>query len=406
MLSRRSTFTEKKKGSGPLSGRIKGLDLAAARPKDPISALAKKVEEYTQRTNEVLWFPPSLKSIPDYSPHNITLTNSNNVKCETMRDLLLPDIKAFVNEVDYNGLNTVTSFLDFYDKKHKEEPSKSIFKIFNEFQPDSKDEAVRTHGTNCVGKAQEFAKRIESKYGMKAHVIVESGGPTDPPTHAAVVVPCKDGILLVEVDQLSDNLMTILKPNVPLSKFYPGDGFSGKQLPGKGLTASIEIVETPGNYKTPTPLIVKKEIYKREVPKKIDTYRQFVLRTDQNPDQSVMKRWLIKTDFFPVSTGAREGKEQYSLQVNIAYKKITFNIGKKKFRLPLSAFKNGAIDKSKLSVDKGQKITQEEMEFLFGKEGEIGGEFFNQFKTGKKLLLEQIFKVVEHENELHLLLKR
>ena len=59
-----------------------------------------------------------------------------------------------------------------------------------------------TRGTNCVGKALEISKRLNGlAEKVEAHVIVESKGLNEPAIHAAVAVPCRDGILLIDINR-------------------------------------------------------------------------------------------------------------------------------------------------------------------------------------------------------------
>jgi hypothetical protein len=313
--------------------------------------------------------------------------------------------------VDYNGLHIVNEFIKFCEEQRKIDPKMNSVEIFHRFQPDSREEASLTHGTSCVGKAWDIVKRL-NEISVEARVILESAGPNKPPTHAAVAVPCKDGILLVDIER--DVPVVILKPTEPFIKIYPGKGTPDNPEPpdreNPELRLSIEIIEIPGNYKTLTPLIIKKENFTTETATKKNSYSQFVLRPDTDPDQSVMKRWLVSkhTWFYPVSSGKREGQEQHSIQVNVEQEKITFSIGNKKFRIPLDAFdpKTRTIDRNKLIGDEKLKLLPEKLEeykdIIFGKveDGNSGGNFFEAFKTPKNLLMDQIFTIVAHREML------
>lgn len=389
------------KQKNPLHGRIKGLDLAQSKVGTPVKVTARKMEAYAQRTAHSVkgpLFPAWARSMPEYG-HAITTSPAIEETCESMEAKIQGEVSD-VKGLDYNGLHVVTHFIEFCEQERQKDPKMNIVEIFQRFQPDSKDEASRTHGTTCVGKAWNIVNRLEEK-GVEAHVIVESGKPDEPPVHAAVAVPCKDGILLVEVEH--DLPILMLKSNKPLI------------IPHINLNVSFEIIEIPGNYKTPTPLIVRRENFEKETDR--NSYAQFVLRPDTNADQSVMKRWLVSdhTQFYPVSSAKREGEEKYSLKVNVDRGKVTFNIGEKRFRLDMKDFDvaTGTVDRSKL---RGTKLVEDKEEevalskedmvyyknFILGMEGEaLGGKFFEAFQTQKDLLIAQIFTVVAHQEMLN-----
>lgn len=369
------------KPKSPLKGRFEELDLATRRP---VSAVASRTKEYAQRAHNTALFPSWVKSMPQYGAHKIAAATPGKPNCEKMAKDIEEEVAAVRKGVDYNGLHLVNEFIQFCENN----PGLNQYELFQQFQPQSKEEASELHGTTCVGKAWDIVKRLEEK-GVEAHVIVETPGPDKPPTHAAVAVPCSDGILLVEVEH--DVPFIPIKPGEPINKSYPD------------LVVNIQLVEVPGNYKSSAPLIVTTETFSKETDKKKNSTRQFLLRPDCDPDMSVMKRWLVSshTWFYPVSSARREGEKQHSLQVNVAENKITFNIGDKKYRIPMDAFnpETGTIDRSKLKADKGEVLTEEVKEFILGKEGE-GGEFFKAFKTPKNLLMNEIFNIVKHREML------
>ncbi len=128
----------------------------------------------------------------------------------------------------------------------------------------------------------------------------------------------------------------------------------------------------------------------------------------KNPDKSVMKHWLATTKFFPVSTGARKGTEQHALQVNVKLRKITFNRGNEKFRLPFDALgADRSIERKQLvkvvagpdGKEATEPASQEDIQFFLGEEdsNEWGDPFFDAFKSSKQQLIDQIFAVRTHE---------
>lgn len=387
-----------------LRGRLSQLDLAEPKNKEPATVSARKIEEYSQRSAHDVrgpLFPAWAKSMPKYSEWRVTDSTANAMNCETAATTIQDVVKDIRQGVDYNGLNVVNEFIRFCAQERQKNPKLNDVELFHRFQPNSRDEAARTHGTSCVGKAWDIVSRLK-ELSMEAHVIVESSGPDDPPTHAAVAIPCTDGVLLIDIEW--DVPVKIIKPNVPDVRIFQGDG--SKSNPD--LRLSFEIIEVPGNYRDSTPVIVKRETYSQETATKKNTYAQFVLRPESDPDLTVMKRWLVSshTWFYPVSAATKEGREAHSFQLNIAQDKLTFNIGDKKFRIPLSAFdlETGRIDRTKLLGDEKLNLSPDKLEeyrdFILGRDG-LGGTFFNAFNTPKELLLGQIANIVANKAMLN-----
>ncbi len=404
-----------KKKENPLAGRVSELGNAESKTALPVTETAKNVNAHIQQhahegTHPL--FPPWASSLPKFSDHKISTSNPQAKECDRLKDDIQGYISDIIKGVDYNGLHIVTQFISFCEEQRKLDPSISNVEIFHKFRPDSKDEASRTYGSTCVGKARHIVevlaeKKIEAHVVIQ-HVVVTSKGIDDPAGHAAVVVPGKDGILLIEVEHNVPIL--ILKPNKPIEEFYPGKGTRERPEPpdaaNPDLHLSIELIEVPGNYSTSTPIIVKKENFTAETAKKKNTYSEYILRPDTDPDLSVMKKWLVSkhTWFYPVSSAAREGLPQHSFQLNLAEDKMTFNIGDKKFRIPLASFDptTRTIDRTKLVGSEGQELSEDQKDFILGKQedGVLGGKFFDAFKTSKSLLLDQIFNVVAHREML------
>jgi hypothetical protein len=288
--------------------------------------------------------------------------------CEEMERLISNQVTGYVEEVDYNVLNTVTSFIKFYQQQPLDQ---KVQQVFEAFTPDSSLEAQNTKGTNCVGKAQDLARRLEARR-IKAHVVAAGPGDGKPVDHGAVVVPCRDGILLLEVD--NPDPIVALRPNEPFDIVYRGD---------PDLILSFRFNEETG--------IITRTDYKGS-----EKIHQVEYHQDPNPDSSVMKRWLACTKFYPVSTGARAGVIPHSLQVNVRLGKITFNRGQEKFRLPFDALDALSFDKSRLTSDDGQPSSLQDAEYFLGSDGR-GGPFFDAFKTAKAQLIDQIFTIKVHE---------
>ncbi len=269
--------------SGTLKGRatkLEALDLAqpAKGRSRPLTTNARDIAEYTASRAGISkpLFPGWASARPEYGEHSIKTSNPEISRtCEEMEKLIHQDVENYVNEVDYNGLNAAMSFIDFYDQEHAIHEKKSVAEIFHDFVPHSEKEASATFGTNCVGKAQDVARRLEKQYHIEAHVVVVSEGPNLPVEHAAVVVPCRDGVVLVEVD-LPDTTF-VLRPNEPFGIIYRGEQKGSQRDPD--LMLAFRIVETPLGYKEQEPMITRTHSHNG---KKVG-YIQYILRPDKKP---------------------------------------------------------------------------------------------------------------------------
>ena len=375
---------------------VEYLDLASTKTNvaTPLSKSAKVVADYTERTKSVL--SPQFPTSPEYHPSKVIIPNADLATCETVKGKIEEKVREHVQSIDYNGLHVVEAFVEFWDRKHSENPSLTPVQVFHLFEPNSQSESIRTHGGTCVSKAHDIVKLLEGI--VEAQVVVESAGPDAPATlHAAVVVPCQDGVLLIEPENARDMVLPLLLGNAN-ERIYQGDGTADKP----DINVAIRIVETSGNYRLSTPLLQKTVTKAGKV-----EYFQYLLRPVNRPDLSVMKRWMLMADLYPVSTGWHDGK-QFSLKENISQGTLTFQIQEKgkgeiKVRIPLDAFdgvkKWSDLDKSKLMGDKGATLTPEERDYYVG-------DFFKVFHTSPDLLQRQIITIAQHRDVLQQLTKK
>jgi len=387
-------LAEGKVGATPHGHSAEYLDLASTKTKvaTPLSKSAKTVADYTERTKSVLC--PQFPTSPEYHPDKVIIPNADLATCEDVKGKIEGKVREYVKSIDYNGLHVVEAFVESWDRQHSENPSMTPSQVFHQFEPNSQSESIRTHGGTCVSKAHDIVKLLEGT--VEAHVVVESS-PNSPANHAAVAIPCRDGILLIEAENSRDMILPLML-EASNEQIYRGDGTP--QAPD--INVAIRIVETPGNYRLSTPLLQKTVAVGGK-----EEYFQFLLRPVNRPDLSVMKRWMLTTDFYPVSSGWHDGK-QFSLKVNISQGTVTFQIqeegkGDKKVRIPLAAFDGvkewSDLDKSKLMGDKGATLTQEERDFFLG-------DFFKSFHTSTDLLQRQIITIAQHRDTLQQLTKK
>lgn len=372
----------------PLEGRISPIHLVQD------SALIASAEKSGTCFSQI---PSLIGPLPlaTFEDRDLRTSGGNKARCEEVKAIIETDVSHMVSEIDYNGLGIVVDFIDFYETEHAKHPEDSPLKIFERFQPDSHQEASTLHGSTCVGKAHDLVERLKKK-GIESHIVIEKEQGDNLPTHAAVVAPCSNGLLLIEIEH--DTPVRILKPDIPFEQRYPGqDSLSS-------LLLSFAIVEVPRDYQSFEPIIARKEEQISESSTKV-SQAEYILKPCLNPDESVMKRWMAESHFYPISTGARKDQEPHSIQVNLrptpGYPegKITFGIGEKKFRLPLSA-----VDPLTRTIDYGQLTPDPKLQLSEPEEKEYqdllsSGGFFEAFES-RAHIMNQIFMVCSHQNLL------
>ena len=349
------------------------------RPQIHAARIAEEISQDIFNVSIPLFFIPVQK----YGDKTITTMNVNAMTCEQVKKMIQQEAIDFRSSTDYNSLHFIQSFLKFFDEQRKSNPYIKEVEAFRKFKPDSSDEAIRMHGSTCVGQSIDFIKTIQTKYNIDGkpligHVVVETLSPTAPANHAAAVFPCTDGILLVEI--LEKEVITI-KPSgktIKLVKIEEGGVVVDSFL------ESIEILETPGNFSLPkNTMIVKRG--EKDGQKMFQS--QFILRPANRPDHTIMKRYFLKQPNYPVA-GASDKNITHVIKVNIAMNKVTYQIGEsdtaKKVSFPLEAFdpETGRIDPKKLNQKQ-----KDELAFL-------SDDFFKAFRTPRAMLEDQVGIVV------------
>ena len=332
-------------------------------------ALRKKIDELGGYNPFVDLFVPesreplsgeSFTSAPDVGP-------THEVKAAIQED-----VETFIKSLDYYGLHFPADFVKF----SLENPDMSVTEAFLHYTPNSQNEAVLLHGSTCVGKALSLVEKLAEK-GHTAHVVVERDGPDEPVTHAAVALPCNDGILLIEVEH-EYPIITIL-PEESRTRLFMDEK--------ETLTFEVgfKMVKNPGNYESTTPLIVKSE---NNILKKTSSHSEYLLRPVHRPDMSVMKNWMLHTDFFPI-TAKVEGQPDHVIKIYPGKKIVTFQLGtgKKAYRIniPFSDFQKDGTIKPTLNALKDWE-----------RETFLGDDFFKAFKAPKSLIMEEIFTLATH----------
>ncbi len=136
---------------------------------------------------------------------------TNPYSCEDIRDLIIDKVEKFGSEVDYTGLNTLTSFLEFFEEERFQNPSITAVEVFTKFKPNSSGEAELNHASSCVGQSLAVLQMLKKDFDLNGYVVVETAHLNSPPNHAAAIIPCNDGVLLLETFEKEP--IILIKPN-------------------------------------------------------------------------------------------------------------------------------------------------------------------------------------------------
>ena len=228
--------------------------------------------------------------------------------------------------------------------------------------------------------SQALAKILEETHEIKTHVVIERASQNAPPNHAAAVIPCEDGVMLLEVL----NSIHGQDPIISLKANAPTTITLGAQ---NEVKVDFAIVETPGNYRSVTPMISKKEQIADQAPQQ----SEFLLRPVDSPDHTVMKRYMLMQSTYPIE----HVKDSSSTSISIDFTRESVKLRKstpkpeggenvQSLILPFSAFhpKEKTIDLSE---------TQKEF---------VNEDFFKDFATPEAEIKDQLFTMVEHRDTM------
>jgi len=301
----------------------------------------------------------------------------NPYTCAQVKEMVQEDVADFKTVYDYNSLHNVYAFLKFFESERKMDPNISEVDAFKKFKPNTTDEVFTTNGSSCTGNSTAILAILKERYQLNGHVVVETEGPNTPAFHAAAMIPCKDGIALIDVGLRAVN--EILFDN---QKTIGGEEYQIRQ--------DFMILETPGNYHSKKIMIFTQDI---EGDKVTEKQTEIILRPLAKPEHTVMKQHLIEADFYPIT-----GRNSFAIKINAIKNTVTFQRGEKeddKFRLPFSAFKEGWFDVEKLTPQEKKQCRRV-----------IGQKFFTAFSTGVSSLKEEIIYVAQNGSALTNLFKQ
>lgn len=233
---------------------------------------------------------------------------SPDYDCVETIERITPFLKDIRTAADYNGLNVVCDFIRFCKQERDKNPRLHLYNLFHRFKPDSRTEFRDKGGTICVGTAWEIQRRLQEN-GWKGEMALRYCIWGEPPIHAEVMLPCRDGLVLIN----GAPELFVTHPIQP-----------DEEVPKMLLRKADDMVVS---YLMTQPAV--------------------------DPDHSVMKWWMVSKDTWHFPVWTRVGEDRRVLKVNITKKMVTFTHSGRKYRIPFTAFSQTDLeDPSTRRVDK------------------------------------------------------
>jgi hypothetical protein len=301
----------------------------------------------------------------------------NPLTCEEAVDRLKGEVESFKLHYDYNAFHSAEEFFIFFDRERKINPRITEQEAFAKFLPNTQNEAFHFNGGTCVSHSVEFARIIRrNPLWITAHVIGEKKGASAFPTHAAPVIRCTNGYVLVEI--FHDNPLYIIKPDA--------------------VTALADRVHTQLSI-IQQPLAIRKKIETNE--KGVEEF-SLPLHPLFRPDHSVMKAYMLDEAMYPV-TAPPHGEDSLGIQVDYKKQEVVFQIGtgrtSKRLIFKFTAFDpvRKTIDPTQLSNSQKKIIISDEDKNLL-MDAVMSGRFFANFKSPQ--LRNQLFLMVQNNETM------
>lgn len=140
----------------------------------------------------------------------------NEGSCEEVAQKIQKRVLEYTASTDYNSLHTVTDFIDFFEKSG----GGKELDIYRQFDPEA-NRLAHLHGASCTGQALALLDILREEFGVQGHAVVERDGPLGPSKHTAAVIPCRDGLILLEPLWMQDAIK-IVKPDSSNESEVPG----------------------------------------------------------------------------------------------------------------------------------------------------------------------------------------
>ena len=337
--------------------------------------------------------------VPGLETHKFKMAESNHVSCEEAKRLIEESgLMERMAAAEYNSLPTICGFLEHAHKHSELSPAEA----FRTYQADSTGELDRSKGATCSGISRAFVEDL-SKGDLKltAYPVVERFSTLAVPNHAAVMVPCNDGVLFIEllhpqhIAKVKSNEVENLKIQVE----FMDKGIAKKDL----LNMSFKVIRTQEDYKIENLVMARETVITNADTGEVvgSSQSQYLLRGVANPDSPVMTRYMLVRDFYPLSGKARSNGDELNVKVNYDSSTVTLQRkGKEKFFkvvLPFHVFdaKTHSIDPERESDLEKREALQKALYDFIG-EGTLES-YWNEFQA-PEAVKQQIFTLTEPEN--------
>lgn len=287
--------------------QLNALDLAGE--KTSVRAFHTFQEQHRKSTREDITVPHQFIPIErtrieprnlDRNDSSVYLTAVNIKTTKEVYNLIKNDIKEFTRDIDYNSWHALIDFIDFY---HTFNPPVKSIEAFRRFDPQAR--RIQEFGHSCSGQSIAIVDHLAEKYNLQGYPLVQREGKFGIPMHTASIIPCRDGILLIETQNKNQPIVAV-KSGIKTNAAMFGD------------QCVLEIDSTEGPY---AKLIRRAEIRLPDGSLKIFK-TEFPL--EELSIRAVMLRYIVdRVEYALVSK-----KHDYSILINMHDGKIVFKKGK------------------------------------------------------------------------------
>lgn len=323
--------------------------------------------------------PKTLLQTITYSSSDASFT------CNEAQGEIEDTVSRMRGGVDFSSFHVVEGYLKFLEQERQVNPAITELEALHKFRSDSQDELFKMRGSTCVGNAQAVVQALSNRrvlgHPISAYVITNSEGPGHPETHAAVLVPCRDGVILVEFSW--DCLLLVLRPN---EEYIVDNGV---------IRLNFQLLNIPGDTYTPDRPIIR---HCETIKEGRSSSMEYLLRPSPNPDLAVINHFLLAETAYPFCGYTASRITKSVIKYDVERGEMTFQDGQGRNAVRVSIpFEELNIDWENGSIDHPRF-----REFI--SHPDHAG-FFAYFRTNKDVIFRQIQMLAKnHESmrNLHL----
>lgn len=290
-----------------------------------------------------------------------TIKTTNSSKCEDVYKKVEATIRDFSSRVVYNSFHTLINFIDFFEKVKKGKPEITPIEAYRLFDPTPN--LVREHGDICAGKSLAILEVIQKEHDIRGYPIVEKSGLTAIPMHVAAVIPCEDGVILIEILNIKNPILAIKYDQATKMK----------------INEKAEITFEIRSEKDGRSVLYTSNAERQE--DGVIRYSKSEFPLTVLPIKAVILKYLVDRVEFPL---IKEGCP-YGIIVNVHDEEIIFKVGEgrdaKRTIIPFSKFESKEVEK-------------------------LLDEFSKALGVSKEFVKAQIVKIIEHRAILENLQKQ